>query len=334
MQTKTPKSHIEAGLTFLEKSCRPITGFQNDCIGKSRATLTQSFFPEDVFTSITALDLLGDSLSPQCKAILRKFVTPESVTGTVNFNKYQHVIPDDVEDTGLYHYVFLRDGLLQNDKRILDVTRLIYLNKGQNGIIQLYYTPCEDKRKERLEAGCLSNAMRFLYYIGASEEAEKTEDYLYHWLVSGKYQEGTRYYPSPDTFLFFCSKAISLNEKAKGRFETELVNAVKERVSMNNGGDYKSTTGDNMERKLYPLDVALQILALNNLGKLGASEFAETAGKLVELLKNMQEESGAWPKDALFKLGGSDTYLGGRVVSTIFAVAALQAFDKSYLAYP
>lgn len=316
MATKcNSQGHIAKGLNYLERTCRPITGFQNDCIGASRGDLQPRYFPEDVFTSLNALDLLGDVLSSRCKSILKNFVKLEkSETGTLNFNKYAYVIPDDVEDTSLYHYVFLKDGTLENDKRLVDVARLIYLNTDKNGIIQLYYPPCEQRRRERLEAGCLSNTMRFLYFIGAAEEAEKTEDYLYDWLLSGKYLKGTRYYPSPDTFLFFCSKAVRENERARERFQPHLLQALRQRM-----GEEK-----------FPLDLAFRIMALNNLDKFDCPEYSEDVKKMVDMLKNMQDETtGAWPKDALFKLGGSDNFLGGQVVATLFSVAALKQFEEA-----
>ena len=297
------------GLEFLNNACNEKSGFQNTCIGESRSDLVEKDHPEEIFSSLMALDLLSTCLSKETLKTLYRFVSPTHLYTAVNFNKYEELIPDDVEDTSLAHYVLYRDGFIQKNDPILHACRLIILNTNKDGVIQLYFPP-RGFRDNRFDPSCISNAMRILYGAGYDREARITEDYLFKWLEEGQHLKEVRYYPSPDTFLYFLSRAVSLSSRAKERFADLIFENLKNRV-----GSTK-----------YPMDLAMRILTFHNLGLLGRPDVVTLIEPEVTLLLSLQEESGSFPKDALFKKGRSNTFYGGTVISTIFGVAAARAY--------
>jgi hypothetical protein len=255
-----------------------------------------------------ALDLLSPCLAETTLEVLYDFITPPVPYTAVNFNKWEELIPDDVEDTSLVHFLLVRGGRLPAGGPLRNVARLVLLNVDTRGVIQLYFPP-RGGRESRFDPSCISNAMRILYVTGLEGEAGRTEDALYDWLQARTHLTSFMYYPSPDTFLYFLSRAVALSPRAKERFGTLILSRLRERIG----------------RSQFPVDLAMRILTLENLGVLG------TEGGLVEgeaqLLLSLQDrEEGLWPKDALFKKGRSDTFYGGSHISTIFAVAALRAF--------
>lgn len=264
----------------------------------------------EIFTSLMAIDLLAPFLPDPLLSSLYDFVTPSHLYTAVNFHKGADLIPDDVEDTSLTHFLLQKGGRLPPNAKtpLKNLARVVLLNTDkESGTIQLYFPP-RGGREGRVDPCCLANAMRILYTTGLQTEASGSEDTLFKVISGTSELTPTRYYPSPDTILHFVSRSVALNPSARARFTPHLLERVKDRIGTS----------------AWTLDLAMRTLALDNLGLLG--EKGSLVEDEIELLLSLQEENSSWPKDALFKKGRSETYFGGNVISTIFAVAAIRAF--------
>lgn len=132
-----------------------------------------------------------------------------------------------------------------------------------------------------------------------------TMGYLRDHLRSGAYLEGTRYYPSPDTFLFYASCLCRRFAAADARIGDDLRRAVQQRL------DAPADADD-------ALSLAQRIAAASNLGLTHGVRWA-----LYDLAA-MQALDGAWPAAPFYSLGKRALYFGSRAVTTLFAVKALE----------
>ncbi|CAG7718927.1 unnamed protein product [Allacma fusca] len=150
------------------------------------------------------------------------------------------------------------------------------------------------------DAAACVNVLILAYRLKQEEKVRDTEDYVSDWLISGKWKNGTLYYPTGLAFLYFLSVLIKSNKKARARFESHVLKSVKD-CSVK-----------------FPLDFAFKKLILDNL----QVEEPNDARKLEKELLNMQKEDGSWPADAAW-WHKDKVYWGGEGISTIFALAAL-----------
>lgn len=194
------------------------------------------------------------------------------------------------------------------------VSKKILDNVNEAGIIQVYFPP-RGERKNRIDATICASAMRLLYQAGLDADAKTTEDYMYQTLESKSYLEGTWFYPLPDAFLYYLAKAIVLSPRALDRFHSLLVENLQERLG---------TTS-------HPLDLAMRILTVTTLGLVANDAILEKMNEEKLKLESLQKQDGSWPKDALYKAGRSDTYFGGKEISTAFSVSALRALQTLQL---
>ena len=81
--------------------------------------------------------------------------------------------------------------------------------------------------------------------MGREKEAQKTEAYVFEHLRSKAYQEGTRYYPSPDIFLYFLARLINRFAHFGERFEDQIRQALETRIGTTQA----------------PLDLAARVMA-------------------------------------------------------------------------
>jgi len=136
--------------------------------------------------------------------------------------------------------------------------------------------------------------------LGREKESLKTEQYIFEYLHSQAYLEGTRYYPSPDIFLYFLARLVNTFPYFRKRYAPQLKEALQTRI-----GTSKS-----------PLDLAARVITAKVLGI--SNGFEEH--KLVLLQKNSQE----WPADAFFKFGTRYGFFGCNALTTAFATRALE----------
>jgi len=306
------EKRVRSGLLYLQNNCDTDNAFQNDKIGAERNILTKTYHPPENFTSIIALDFLGNLLDEDSKARILKLLTPKfghGLYGTKNMYKMEKLIPDDIELTGLIMWTFLRDGIIQDNQQLLDVARLLILNVNADGVMETYFPP-RGFRTGRIDAPICCSSIRLLYTMGLDGEAINTENYLFNLLKNKGYLNGSRYYFSPDTFPLYLARAVRCSTRAKDRFIEIIYDSVKERLC--------STK--------FPVDISMRILTLDALGLLQKEGIKDKVNKERATLESLQEENGAFQADCLYKKGRSDTYFGGNTISTILSVAALNCF--------
>jgi hypothetical protein len=140
---------------------------------------------------------------------------------------------------------------------------------------------------------------------------ERTTQYVYEHLASGRYLDGTRYYPSPDMFLYAVSRLCRRFEDCRSRFASAL------RLSLAEceGRASRPDIGDD---PMQPLNLAQRIIAANNIGLEQAQERWRT------LLMQQQTPEGGWSPCPFYTLGRYALYFGSSTITTLFAIKALQ----------
>lgn len=123
-------------------------------------------------------------------------------------------------------------------------------------------------------------------------------------LTSGRYLAGTRYYPSPASFLYAMSR---LHAAFPERYQ-----AVRPALAA------AAATPDLTN----PLNLALNILAAGNIA---ASDIALKPGldERRAVLISQQRPDGSWPFCPLYRLGRHEVYFGSPDITTLIAVKAL-----------
>lgn len=141
---------------------------------------------------------------------------------------------------------------------------------------------------------------------------EATTAYVESHLVSGEYAQGTRYYPSPDSFLYFASQLCGRFVDCRQRLASGLAAAIRRRDALPGRPGHPDDPG-------AALNTALRVLAGRQLG------LAEDHRSQVARLSRMQGPNGAWPACTFFSLGKLPVFFGSAALTTMFAIAAVTA---------
>lgn len=122
-------------------------------------------------------------------------------------------------------------------------------------------------------------------------------------LLHRAYLHGTRYYETPECFLYFLSRLLEKANDAtlNDRIRPLLYDCVSER----NG-----TSGD-------ALSLSMRILTSVSLGICNEID--------IQSLLSMQEEDGSWDAGWMYKYGSSGVKIGNRGLTTALAFKAIQA---------
>jgi hypothetical protein len=150
-----------------------------------------------------------------------------------------------------------------------------------------------------------ANALCLLHLAGRGHEARKTEDFLYSVLENRAYMLGTRYYPMPETFLFFLSRAMRVSPSLTERF----LPLMRERV--------RESLGREAEALKQPLFAAQRLSTATITGHDDPED--------TQLLLETQHAEGSWEAYPLGTTGGRRMrlYFGSRPLTTAFALHAL-----------
>ncbi|CAG8453735.1 6996_t:CDS:1 [Scutellospora calospora] len=333
------KSPIENAVFFFEYT-GSILGFQS-LIGKSRKLLNPTHIPYlELYSTSIIVDLLkGTQIHPRLLNHLQKFLAKECKLEnyklfkekgkiqdelsleyflsylcnlkTYNFFGLKGIIQDDVNTTALCASVLF--GVL-GENQVKAIAKQILQNVNEEGIIETYFPPRKG-RENRIDPTVCASAMRLIYKVGYDKDAKKTENYLYYTLATKSYLEGSKYFPSPDTFLYYLYKAIILSKDALNKFGALLAVNVIDRLGTTN----------------YPLDLAMRILIVEGLGLLKHEHMPEIINKEKQTLEKLQQKDGSWPIDALYKTGRSEIYFGSREISTAFSLKVLYVMKHADL---
>jgi hypothetical protein len=120
------------------------------------------------------------------------------------------------------------------------------------------------------------------------------------------YLDGTRYYATPECFLFFLSRLLPLAKRASnwhGPVQTLLRERLQERVG---------ASGD-------ALALAMRVIACASVGIRNEVDLRQ--------LLPMQLEDGSWGPGAVYRYGSSGVAIGSYGLATALALKAIDAVE-------
>ncbi|KAF9650600.1 HAD-like protein [Thelephora ganbajun] len=176
---------------------------------------------------------------------------------------------------------------------------LNYVDK--DGIIQTYF----DHRRLRFDPVVCVNVLTLFHANGRGDELHRTFAWVQEVLINRGYIDGTRYYATPESFLFFMARLL---EQIKGtKADLSLRYIFRERVQERIGSE-----GD-------ALALAMRILACASVGIRDEMD--------LRTLLSLQQEDGGWEAGWLYKYGSSGTTIGNRGLTTALAINAIEALN-------
>jgi hypothetical protein len=252
--------------------------------------------PPEVFTSMLIVDLLARrSLDPLVVDSLLATIRFHLKRDRIHFFARPELLPADIDCTSFGVSVLLEAGAIDavDAQPAIDA---VVGNVDARGYLMAYFQPAE---RDHVDPAVCTNALYLLHMVGRARDAQKTEELVHQFLVDDKHLSGTRYYQSPDTFLYFVARLCGRFPAARERFAEPLGKALDARV--------RATAS--------PLDIAVRVLSRQRLGM-------QDAGEREALLPWVRAD-GSFPSYALYRAGKQATYFGCAALTTAFAAAAL-----------
>jgi len=253
------------------------------------------------FTAMVIADLLRGQrgefsvLARQIVSMLERELGDDEV---FFFFKDHERLPADADCTALGISVMLLGGLPIQDKAHVALDRIL-ANVDQDGVVETYFDPTGE-RDGIIDQVVCANVLFLALQLGRGEEAQATLEYVHRVLTEETYLEGSRYYHSPDTFLYFLGRVVHHFPETRALLLEPLVHAVRKRLGISTN----------------TIEVAQRSLLCTWL------EIDDDEGELDQLVE-MQAGDGNWPNDALFRYGRKKVYFGSRVLASAFVVKAI-----------
>lgn len=148
------------------------------------------------------------------------------------------------------------------------------------------------------------NVLTLFYSNGRGSELRETFEWVYEVLKNQAYTNGTLYYYSADTFLYFVSRLLSVSIYARQRMGQLFAKRVAEHFN---------AEGD-------ALALAMRIHAAAAVDLCDSRDY--------EQLRRMQEADGSWPMGWMYRLPASGILIGNRGMTTAFAVQAIRSYKE------
>jgi hypothetical protein len=188
------------------------------------------------------------------------------------------------------------------------------------GVVMVYWEDGQEPgalpRGRKHDAAVAANALYALKLAAEVGLADPrgvlaaTLAYVGEALRSGAYLSGTRYYPAPDTFLYYVSCLCRRFPDCRAALAADLGRALDARRL---AAPSPGTAADPSA----PLNLAQRVLAAANLGRLDGLRW-----DLDDLLAS-QLSDGSWPAAPFYALGKRALYFGSPAVTTMFVVKAI-----------
>lgn len=146
------------------------------------------------------------------------------------------------------------------------------------------------------------NVLSLFYQHGRGHQLPRTLDWVYEVLLYRAYHGGSRYYMSPDCFLYFVSRLLQRAHDAEvqSRFSPLFMERLHERIG---------AAGDSM-------DLAFRILAAAAVGM--------ECPRDVENLISAQCDDGGWDLCWFYQFGSTGVKAGNRGLTTALAIKAIE----------
>ncbi|KDQ57457.1 hypothetical protein JAAARDRAFT_130231 [Jaapia argillacea MUCL 33604] len=206
--------------------------------------------------------------------------------------------PFDLDTTSLGSTVMKTDISVASS--VMD-EMLEYVNI--DGVIQTYF----DHTRPRFDPVVCANVLTLFYAHGRGSELSGTLEWVREVLYNRAYLDGTRYYTSPECFLFFLSRLLQSSDDSE--LHATLEPLLRERVQERIG-----TEGD-------ALALAMRILTCASLGIRDEVD--------LRTLLPMQCEDGGWEIGWVYTYGSSGVKIGNRGFTTALAVKAVEAVEEA-----
>ncbi|KAK3176515.1 hypothetical protein OEA41_007838 [Lepraria neglecta] len=157
--------------------------------------------------------------------------------------------------------------------------------RDSRGILQTYLTD----NRTRVYATAALNTITFFNEFGCGHQVKETEDWVYCIMKTRGFRDGTRYYPTADFFLYFCSrlimKAPHLHKRLQPDFE-RLLMTQEEDGSFGAGLCYRFARG-GLDFYHRELTASLAILAIKEWDQLRSQQEQEMADEINYLMAKM-----------------------------------------------
>ena len=256
-------------------------------------------FSAEIFSTIMALDTCSALPAEIRKAMLEEIRKHGHESFRWCFYKEEarpEDFPHDLDTTSMALSVFLRENRTTLEK-VAPVVDAILANRDDEGVIRVYFS----EKRPRVDPAVCVNVLYLLCQLGMGdrEDLRQTREHIFQFLKSGGYAKGTRYYPSPEAFLYFLARLVVDFPEHFGGFAFELKKALVSRI----------------DASPHPIDRASRVIALGRLGIVNRLDFLR--------LMDAQLSDGGWPMNALFIAYRTNKHFGSRELTTAFALEAM-----------
>lgn len=292
---------IEGARSFLVRSW---TGTCFPCLtGPSKNLQVSTVVQPESFTAMLVADVLASvpDFSELATGILDMLERELGDEDVFYFFKDHARLPADADCTAIGLSVLLRGEPLLVETAHTALDRIL-ANADRKGVVETYFDPTGE-RSGLVDPVVCANVLFLGHQLGRQDELLATEDHVVEVLIDGRYLAGTRYYPAPETFLYFLTRVVRAypHSRLAQRVRPALRQAIITRVGT-------SAT---------PIDLAQRVLICSWLGLRNTGE--------ATMLAKLQDDHGAWPADSLFQYGRSKVHFGSSGLSTSMAIAALHS---------
>ena len=212
--------------------------------------------------------------------------------------------PDDLDTTSMALSILIKAGKIKTNQ-LTSVINDMLANRDLLGKIQVYF--CDER--PRIDAVVCLNILYLFAQLGMADRSElkQTKAYVQEFLKSGEYHLGTRYYPSPETFLYFLWRLVHHYSEHFGYLKCDLKRELIARVN--------STS--------HPIERAMRVISLGKMGVVNRIDYMH--------LLNSQLSDGGWPMGALFIAFKDQIYFGSRELTTAFALEAISVMNTQLI---
>jgi hypothetical protein len=272
-------------------------------VGRDRSLKGAELVHAESFTAMIIADLLVEQRdhAPLVRDILGMLERELGDDKVFYFFKEHERLPADADCTAVGLSVLLRGGVSgervrKTAHRALDK---ILNNRNADGVVETYFDPTGE-RVGIVDAVVCCNVLFLAHQLNRGPEARATLEYVHRVLVEETYLEGTRYYHSPDTFLYFLGRLVHcFPSETEELLREPLEAAIRKRLGISS----------------HTIDVAQRALL--------CAWFGLDDGGEAQRLLDVREGDGCWANDALFRYGRKKVYFGSRVLATAFALTAV-----------
>lgn len=281
--------------------------------------ILENFFPLLVLEITRDLDAFECDLGQQdcCSLhLFRNLVPYEKNPGVFNFFRgcEKEKFPNDLDTTSIAMTV-----MPQNDKEKVQIILDEMLKyRNDQGIFQVYF----DRSRLRIDATVCANILSLFASSRRLEEpvVTPTLEYVFETLKTRAYlPNGTRYYPTPEAFLYFVGRFVERSD----RYAPSAKIGVKWKAVL------KKRLAERAGVLCSPLAMAMRLM----LGKqLSIPILSEVTSAEVKSLLSSQSANGGWYGGWLCGYPSTGVNIQNVGLTTCFAIKALEniATDQGY----